>query len=848
MISHDEARALISARLDRQLDPASEQQLAQHLHGCASCRRFAAQMTVMQTGIRELPYLPPSPVVRRAVMTEVRKGRTVGGRLSAWLGQFGLSTGPLATIGATAVLVLVVVATLLTSSVLDRDPGDGAPSGTEVALQGASETTRAAATVAQAGTDRTASQAPAAGPPSPSPVNVPGSGAGASPPPLRANLTIEEQATADAETAVAGAPATDAPPIEPTATADDAAEIALLPPTPTTAPSTAAEATQASTDAAETVPAETGATETVAPAPSTDPTATQEPDEVIAALIRPATSTATPSAEASATTTATREATATPTEEPTATAQPTATPMAQPAATAEPTATPTQEPTATQTAEPTATPTEEPTATPTEEPTATPTEEPTAAPTDEPTPATRGGINPTDNNTPIPADDTEPTVPADDAETQGQDPTSDGQPTEGADSTGTAIETATATPTETPSQTPTATATRGSRGGINPTDNNTPVPVDQDPPTVDVIEPTATVPADDEADGTGDDQVILPQDDSGSGSEDDGEDVDSDGNGEDGTTDDGSTEVVTPDGFSIDSAPVTTGVSLGAAPPGPLRVSSDGSQFLVSDGGDTIGVAGFGGGETILGTLFYPTWTGQGQILVTYYPDDSGGAAIGLISPAGGISAVTTPDPADPGRRDVAAGEIGGALYYQRDWPAEPERGIELHWVSGGNDEVIWSDPGLVPVGRHPNLTPGGTFLIATSGGWYQVDGNGGASALGGNVAGEPVGIAFGPGDAVAVLGGGQLALGTVGNPGGGVVIGGVGDGAGVAWSPDGSEVAVASGSVVSIYDTGGNVLRTFTSDAGAPLSGLLWSGGDLLVVRGGGSPGLIAIPAGELP
>ena len=105
MISHDEAKSLISARLDRQLDPASEQQLAQHLHGCESCRRFAARMSVMQTGIRELPYLPPSPVVRRAVMAEVRKGRTVGGRLSAWLGQFSLSPGPLATIGATAVLV-----------------------------------------------------------------------------------------------------------------------------------------------------------------------------------------------------------------------------------------------------------------------------------------------------------------------------------------------------------------------------------------------------------------------------------------------------------------------------------------------------------------------------------------------------------------------------------------------------------------------------------------------------------------------------------------------------------------------------------------------------------------------
>ena len=977
-------------------------------------------MAMMQTGIRELPYFPPSPTVRRAVMTEVRKGRTVGGRLSAWLGQFSLSPGPLATIGATAVLVLVVVATLLTSGALNRDTGNDGnePSGPEVALQGASETTRAAATVTRAEADRTGTQAPAAASPSPSqaPVNVQGSDPEATRPPLEAILSLEEQATATAETAAqasagataasatetsatapptTGAPATAAPPAlptetvaavpdvpttQPTATVGDTSEVALIPPTETTAPSAAPDAAQAppaptsTSTATVPAPAETATPETVAPAPSTDPTATEVTDRVVAALIRPGTPTVVPSEEPSASPTEipteaptetptpaatatveptaipTKEPTSTPTEEPTPTEDPTATPTDEPTATptedptptatAEPTATPTVEPTATPTDEPTATPTAtptvEPTATPTEEPTSTPTEEPTATPTEEPTatatpreeptatpteaptatpteaptatpteaptatpteaptatpteaptatpteaptatpteaptatPTEEGdrrgnrGINPTDNNTPIPADDTEPTAPADatQVEVEEQEPTPDGQLIEATDPTETPSLVETDTPTETPSLVetppPAKTPTPRSRGGINPIDNNTPVPVEEDLPTAEVTEPTtevgsgptATVSAENQGDGIEDDQVIQPQepdagrdDNSGPGNGNDtGEDTTTGGTTEEGSADAGR--------FSIDSAPVTTGVSLGAAPPGPLRVSPDGSLFVFSDGGNTIGVASFDGGETVLGSFFYPVWTSQGQILVTYYPDGSGSAAIGLISPGGGISAITTPDPNDPGRRDIAAGEIGGALYYQRNWPDEPDRGIELHRVSSGSDEVIWSDPGLVPVSRHPNLTPSGTFLIATNGGWYQIDGNGGASALGGSVAGEPIGIAFGPGDAVAVLGGGQLALGTASNPGGGAIIRGVGDGSGVAWSPDGSEVAVASGSVVSIYDTGGNLLREFSSDTGAPLSGLLWSGGDLLVIRGGGEPGLIAIPAGELP
>ncbi len=1043
MISHDEAKALISARLDRQLDPASEQQLAQHLQGCESCRRFAVRMAAMQTGIRELPYLPPSPTVRQAVMAEVRNGRTVTGRLAAWLGQFSLSPGPLATIGATAVLVLVVVATLLTSTVLNQGSDGNDPSGTQVALQGASENTRAAATVTQAESERTGTRAPAVAPPVATVPNVPGDGNVATETPISAQITTATDVPATdvpatdvpatdvpatdvpatdvpatdvpatdvpatdvpatdvpaTDVPATDVPATDVPataPSMPTATPDDSVQAALLPPTETTGASTAPDTSQARSGP--TTTPDVGSTEP-APTESAEPTATETSNGISAALTRPATPTATaepsatpaeipattptgeptanatavptyaptatatdaptvtaeptatptddlaqapiataeptntPTEEPAATSTATpteaptrtptevptatNEPTASPTDEPTATAsatstaEPTATPTDEPTAmatatsTAEPTATPTEEPTATATAtaEPTATPTEEPTAmamatatataTATEEPTATQTEEPTAIPTEEPTltaepsatatgeSGRRGnpGINPTDNNTPIPAGETEPaTSPADGTEPtvasdEGQAPDQtapDGQATETPavvqpEDTPTPAPTATEIAAKAQTPTPATTTTPGRRG-INPTDGNTPIPAgDPNQPTIEPtipavesatepVEPTATVPT------SGDDQVIQPRGSDNSGSGNSGDDNSGNGgnggnggSGNGGNGGDGGDGTDTTGGgvgagdFSIDSAPVTTGVSLGAAPPGPLRVSPDGGLFLFSDGGNTIGVASFNGGETVLGTFYYPVWTSQGQVLATYYPDNSGSSAIGLISLEGGLTAVTTPDPDDAGRRDIAAGEIGGSLYYQRNWPNEPDRGIELHRVSGGNDEVIWEDTGLVPVSKHPSLSPNGTFLIATNDGWYQVDGNGGASALGGSVGVEPVGIAFGPGGAVAVLGGGQLALGTVGNPGGGTVIGGVGDGAGVAWSPDGSRIAVASGPVVSIYDTGGNLLRTFTSDAGALLSGLLWSG-DLLVVRGGGQPGVISIPASALP
>jgi predicted anti-sigma-YlaC factor YlaD len=58
-LTHAEAEALISARLDGPLDPAYNRNLLAHLVGCQSCRAFAERMETMSRGLREIPHLPP---------------------------------------------------------------------------------------------------------------------------------------------------------------------------------------------------------------------------------------------------------------------------------------------------------------------------------------------------------------------------------------------------------------------------------------------------------------------------------------------------------------------------------------------------------------------------------------------------------------------------------------------------------------------------------------------------------------------------------------------------------------------------------------------------------------------
>ncbi|HYI25325.1 MAG TPA: zf-HC2 domain-containing protein, partial [Thermomicrobiales bacterium] len=70
-LSHQEAQALISARLDGPLDPVAERELNAHLATCTTCRAFNASATGLATGLQHLPYLPPSPAVTRAVLEHI---------------------------------------------------------------------------------------------------------------------------------------------------------------------------------------------------------------------------------------------------------------------------------------------------------------------------------------------------------------------------------------------------------------------------------------------------------------------------------------------------------------------------------------------------------------------------------------------------------------------------------------------------------------------------------------------------------------------------------------------------------------------------------------------------------
>ena len=46
-LTHEQAEALVSARLDAHLEPVENRELLLHLQGCASCRAFAVQLEIM---------------------------------------------------------------------------------------------------------------------------------------------------------------------------------------------------------------------------------------------------------------------------------------------------------------------------------------------------------------------------------------------------------------------------------------------------------------------------------------------------------------------------------------------------------------------------------------------------------------------------------------------------------------------------------------------------------------------------------------------------------------------------------------------------------------------------------
>lgn len=123
MITHREAEALISARLDQRLDPLTERELSAHLATCPDCRAFSQASRALATGLRELPYLPPSSTVSRGVMAQVEEGQ------SPWARAGGFLTATPGSIFSTLAVIAVVL--LLGFFVLNRfvldtgtSPGD----------------------------------------------------------------------------------------------------------------------------------------------------------------------------------------------------------------------------------------------------------------------------------------------------------------------------------------------------------------------------------------------------------------------------------------------------------------------------------------------------------------------------------------------------------------------------------------------------------------------------------------------------------------------------------------------------------------------------------------------------
>lgn len=388
-LSHAEAQALISARLDGPLDPVAERELNAHLATCASCRAFNASAGTLARGLQNLPYLPASPAVTRAVLDHVSAPRSPWTWFPASLPANVL---PAATAIAAAVIV-VFVGSFAAFRLLDTEEEPStlpASTLTETDLaQGITQTgaaTEAAATEAAGQMDAQsaateASAAPSERNPTRSETETP-SASDASLPAQATEEIAEIGPPPASETgtsnAAQAAPATDAPAAVPTD-----APTPTLEPTSTPPPTLSASIRQAlGLEPAE--PTGTAGEATAAP------TATEEPTPELTPTVEPtpeptAAPTDAPTPEPTPTTAPTETVAPTETPAPTATPDPTETPA--PTATVVPTETlvPTELPIVEPPAEPTATPATEPTPVPTEVPTATPTEPPTPLPTDVPT-------------------------------------------------------------------------------------------------------------------------------------------------------------------------------------------------------------------------------------------------------------------------------------------------------------------------------------------------------------------------------------------------------------------------------------------------------------------------------
>jgi hypothetical protein len=357
-LTHDAAQALISARLDGPLDPASNRALLAHLATCPTCRAFAEQMEAMSRGLRDLPHLPPSPTVSRQVRERLAADRPW------WSGLSRAAGGRLGGMQAAAMMLILLgaVATVLLVRMFD-DGGKGSPPGTITAAS-ITATNQAAET--------------------PSPTTTPAE----TPPSVAQNLTPTRTPRPSATATLVNVTVKITPTSTPTETAQPTERPTQTPApteTPTAEPTNTPKPTRTATEAP-------SPTETRTPKPTA--TATEQPTET---PTEAPTETAAPTDTPKPTRTPTEEATDTPTPEPSATPEPSETATNEPTATEIPaTETPTAEPT------PTASPTEGSAATPIAEPTDTPvpTDTPRPTRTPKPTKTPEPTVEPTQTGTP----------------------------------------------------------------------------------------------------------------------------------------------------------------------------------------------------------------------------------------------------------------------------------------------------------------------------------------------------------------------------------------------------------------------------------------------------------------
>lgn len=394
MISHIEAQALISARMDGPLDPIAVRELQAHIATCDICRAFANQTAAMTQAFHELPYLPASPSVSRAVMEHVQRPTSVWGMTQKWL------TPNLGSALSTVAALLVVAA--LSIFVLTRIVGQGGGDGhqtTQVLTAPSQETGNG---LALNNLTPTATVAPGGGSQG-QPTTVAPTAKAATTTVAATNVAVAPTATSAVETAPG-----------PTSTSAGADNGQIVVPTEVTTVEPAAVATseqkQALGGAGQ---SGQGAARTAAGASTAIPLPTWTPLPTSTATA--ATTTTAPSP------TDTPVPTETPSPEPTSTTEPTATLVPTETPTLEPTWTPV--PTETPTSDPTATPAPESTATPTSTSTSTSTTLPTAEPTQTPVPTAT--VSPEPTQTPSPTQNAQVIEPANGAvEAGGSVPTS----------------------------------------------------------------------------------------------------------------------------------------------------------------------------------------------------------------------------------------------------------------------------------------------------------------------------------------------------------------------------------------------------------------------------------------